>query len=142
MPMSREGFRKYTTDERINMVLRAAMQASCRAFKQETIDKIFETEKSELGKSCAKWAWRIVGSLKHNKELMEDLLLTLWFMYKKGINPDVDDSWHLIWIMDGMPSFSSKLESFPATGRVAAMDDLDRMAKKEEEEIEEWWIPQ
>jgi len=45
MPYSREGYRQYSSDERISMVLRSALQDASKVFKKETIDIMFSEKK-------------------------------------------------------------------------------------------------
>jgi hypothetical protein len=142
MPYSREGYRQYSSDERISMVLRSALQDASKVFKKETIDIMFSEKKkdkqgNDLDVICQKWAWKIVGSLKYNKDKQVKLLLVVWLMYNKNKNLDNDTLWHLIWMREGLPLFSERIESFPATGRVAPMDKLDKDDKNKNKSFDD-----
>lgn len=142
MPYSREGYRQYSSDEKISMVIRSALQDASKVFKKETIDIIFSKNKkdkqgNDLDEICQKWAWKIIGSLKYNKEKQVKLLLVVWLMYNKNKNLDKDTLWHLIWMREGLPLFSERIESFPATGRIAPMDKLEKNEKNKNKSFDD-----
>jgi len=58
-------------------------------------------------------------------------------MYNKNKNLDNDTLWHLIWMREGLPLFSERIESFPATGRVAPMDKLDKDDKNKNKSFDD-----
>ena len=114
MPISREGYRKYTIDEKVSALLRSIVQDGCHDFKKETIDVIF-IEKSvdgvNIGKICSKWAFRILGSLDNDNKMQVKLLFLLYVLYIKGKNPDTNKAWHLVWMKEGCPLFSNKINN-------------------------------
>ena len=134
MAYGREGYRKYSSDEKISMVLRSAVQDACLVFKKESIDVMFPekiVDKVDIGKVASKWTWKIIGSLNNNTELQKKLLRVVWLRYNQGKNLDKDEIWHHIWRETGLPLFSDKINDLPATGKVAPMDKLEKEPPKD-----------
>lgn len=125
-----EGYRKYGSEERVAVILRSVVQDGCGAIKRETIIPIFPDEtvdgKKLHGTVAQKWIEKILGSLKHNKEIQTKLIMLVWIFYKEGRNLDEYSLWHLIWMREGLPLFSEKINDLPATGKVAAMDTWEK----------------
>ena len=141
MSYNTEGYYKYSKEtERVGAMLRSTVQDASRIFKKETIDTIFKTKKvndKDIGEISARWAWKVVGSLKNDHEKQVKLLMIIWMFYKKGINIDDDKTWHLIWMKIGLPLFSDKINDLPATGKVAPMDSLEKPQKDEGIDIDD-----
>ena len=125
-----EGYRRYGSDERVSMVLRSVVQDGCGAIKKDTIIPIFPDKTIDgiklHGIVAQKWIEKILGSLKHNKVVQVKLIMLVWIFYKEGRNLDEYETWHLIWMREGLPLFSEKINDLPATGKVAAMDTWEK----------------
>lgn len=141
MPFSREGYRKYTTDEKVSAILRSVIQDGCKDFKRETLDVIFKKKEIngvDIGKTCSTWAFRVIGSLDNDNELQVDLLLYLYILYIDGENPDTDEIWHINWLMTACPMFANRIDDFPAPGKAAPLASLDKPDKKGEDFERQW----
>lgn len=136
-----EGYRKYSSEERVAAILRSTTQDGCGAFKRDTIVPIFSdktVDGIELhGTVAIKWIEKILGSLLHNKEIQNKLIMLVWIFYKQGKNLDEDELWHLIWMRKGMTLFSAKINNLPATGKVAPMDSWEKPEKAGDSDFDE-----
>ena len=135
-------------DIKLFKVLRSAMQDTMLTTKQETIDILFPekiVDGEDIGEIASKWATRVITTCrfyKNKEEEMDEkqaykLVVLIWALYNKGINLNTSKTWKMIWIKMGLPAISNWIERFPASGRIAAADNLEKPVKKKESE--DWW---
>lgn len=143
-----EGYRRYSSDEKVANLLRAIVQDGCQSFDVDTIKPIFQDKtvngKQLHGDVARKWVKKLLGSLtpgkkKQNTETIVNLVMKAWFFYKQGKNLDTYEIWHIIWMREAFPLFMEKINNLPGTGSVASMD---RWEKPENNKKIEWWRPQ
>ena len=135
-------------DIKLFKVLRSAMQDTMLATKVEAIDVLFPekmVDGEDIGKIAAMWATRVITTCRFYKSKDKEiddkksykLVVLIWALYNKGINLNTSKTWKMIWIKMGLPAISTWIESFPASGRIAAADNLVKPTKKKESE--DWW---
>ncbi len=133
MSYGTEGYYRNAREaERVAAMLRSLVQDATRDFKKEAIDILFPkkmVDEIDIGVICSRWVKTIMCSLKNIPEKQVKLTMFIWCRYKQGINVDSDELWHLIWMREGLPLFSSKINELPAAGKVAPMGSLEKPEK-------------
>jgi len=118
------------------------MQDSCREFSDNVVKPFFPEkiiDGVDIGKVSYQFTWKILSTLKFKKEIgnlttdeintMRKLLGYIRLSYRKGENLLTSKKWEWLWFMHGLPAFSEWLESYPALGRAAAADKLEKSGK-------------
>lgn len=138
--------------EKVSMLLRSQFQDITRTFNEENIKILFPTKlvnSVDIGMIAQNYARKVTTSLrfyikygKYGAEIDADkefeLLFEIYLLYHKNINLDTSKYWHIRWMEEGIPAFTRWLDSFPATARGAAADELEK-PEKPKKELEEWW---
>ena len=129
--------------EKVSFLLRSQFQDVTRTFNNARIKVLFPSKKidgADIGEIAQGWARDVVTTLRFYRKYGEygaeidankefELLFEIYILYHKNVNLDKSKYWHLIWMEEGLPAFTRWLDSFPATARGAAADELTKQDK-------------
>jgi len=135
-------FKNPVDTEKTTMLLRSQFQDICYDMNEERIKIMFPKKMVgdiDIGEIAAKWARTVTTTLRFYKSAADQeidttaeykLLFFIWMLYKSGVNLDTSELWHLKWMKEGLPAFTRWLDTFPATARGAAADNLKKPDKE------------